>query len=259
MRLVSAEFLKLRRRTGLVLAALGLTVVPGLILLAVIGGGDFDTGGVRTFADAVGTIALLTIVSGILVGATLGTSDVSSGVFRELVVTGRSRLDLYAARVPAGLALVLLAAAAGFAIVAVSAFVSAGSVETVVVHGTTELGTVAPSLGLVAQAAGWLALVTVSSFALAFGVASLVGSAGGSIATLLGMWLVVTPLVQGLESLAWLRDVLVVSGLEKVWPDGLQGGDPVTTISLGAAIAVLVAWAALPLLAGAWRTMTRDA
>ena len=30
-------------------------------------------------------------------------------------------------------------------------------------------------------------------------------------------------------------------------------------MSLAAGIAVLVAWTAIPLLAGAWRTMTRDA
>ena len=45
MRLVSAEFLKLRKRTGIVLIALGLTVVPALIMLAVTGGGDFDPAG----------------------------------------------------------------------------------------------------------------------------------------------------------------------------------------------------------------------
>lgn len=259
MRLVNAEFLKLWRRTGLVLGTLALTVVPALIVLAVTGGGDFDTGGVTTLADGVGAVGFLTIVAGVLVGATLGTSDVSSGVFRELVVTGRSRLDLFAARVPAGLALVLLAGLAGFAIVALSASLSAGSAETVVVDGVRELGTVSPSAGQFVGAAGWLALVAASSFLLSLGVASLVGSLGGSIAKLLALWLVVTPLVSNLESLDWLRDALVVSGLEKLFPASLMAGEPVTHISFGAAIAVLVSWAALPLLAGAWRTLMRDA
>ena len=114
MRLVSAEFLKLRKRIGIVLIALGLTVVPALIMLAVTGGGDFRTGGMRSYADQIGVVAMLVVVCGILVGATIGTADVTSGVFRDLVVTGRSRLDLYAARVPAGLALVLVAAGLGF-------------------------------------------------------------------------------------------------------------------------------------------------
>jgi hypothetical protein len=66
---------------------------------------------------------------------------------------------------------------------------SAGSVAT----AAEELGTSAPSTGLLLATAAWLALVCASSSALAFGVSSLFGSAGGSIATLLALWLAVTP------------------------------------------------------------------
>ena len=38
----------------------------------------------------------------LILGIGTATADVTSGVFRDLVVTGRSRIDLYAARVPAG-------------------------------------------------------------------------------------------------------------------------------------------------------------
>jgi ABC-2 family transporter protein len=255
MRLVRAEFLKLYRRTGIVLAALGLTVVPALIMLVATGGGDFETGGARTFADQVGVVAMLSLVVGVLVGATLGTADVTSGVFRDLVVTGRSRLDLYAARVPAGLVLVLAAAAAGFAIVVAIAFLSAGTVPAI----PHRFGTVAPATGVIVKAGLWLALVTVVGFGLAFGVSSVVGSPGGSIASLLGLWLVVTPLVQSVDDEGWLLDSLVVSGLDRVMPAGLQQGDPTAQISLVFGIAILLAWTVTPLLAGAWRTMTRDA
>jgi hypothetical protein len=255
MRLVSAEFLKLRRRTGIVLAAFGLTVVPGLIMVLVTGSGDADTGGLRAFSDHVGIIASLSIVASILVGATLGTSDVSTGVFRDLVVTGRSRLDLFAARAPAGLALVLASCAAGYLLVVLTAYQSAGGVPT----GLDELGTIAPGTGLVLQTAAWLVLVCVSSFALAFGVSSLFDSAAGSIATLLALWLVVTPLVQSVDALDWLSDALVISGLDRLMPDGLVVRPENLLPSLTGSIAVLVAWAAVPLLAGAWRTLTRDA
>jgi hypothetical protein len=254
MRLVGAEFLKLRRRTGLLLATFGLTVVPGLIVLIVEGGGD--TGGIRTFNDQLGIVASLGIVAGILVGATVGTSDVSTGVFRDLVVTGRSRLDLFAARVPAGLALVLAAGAAGYALVVLTTLSSAGTIES----GPFMIGNEAPSTGLLLQAGAWMALVCATSFALALGVSSLVGSLGGSIAVLLALWLVVTPFVQAVESLDWLGDAILISGLDRVMPDGLTPGpeDP-ELISLTAAIVVLVTWTAVPMLAGAWRTMTRDA
>ena len=63
MRLVSAEFLKLQqahrpRRAG----APDLTVVPALIMLVVTGGGDFDRGGMRSFADQFGVVAMLTVI-----------------------------------------------------------------------------------------------------------------------------------------------------------------------------------------------------
>jgi hypothetical protein len=226
MRLVNAEFLKLYRRTGFVLATVGVTVAPALLMKAV-----EDS----RFADLFGVLALLVVVAGIMAGSSLGTSDESSGVFRELVATGRPRLDLFAARVPAGLVLVLLAAMAGYVVLA------------------------AGDEGLVLAYASWLALVGAVSFALSLGVATLVGSAAQSVAILLALWLIVTPLVQSVESLEWLRDGLVIMGLDRIMPASLSEGEPLHRLSLGGAIAVLLAWTALPLLAGAWRTMTRDA
>ena len=44
-------------------------------------------------------------LAAILIGVEAGTADSSAGVFRDLVVTGRSRLALFASRVPAALAL----------------------------------------------------------------------------------------------------------------------------------------------------------
>jgi hypothetical protein len=57
------------------------------------------------------------------VGCTAGSRDLTEGMFRHLVVTGRSRLALYLARIPAGLAIVASLVAIGYAIVcAVSVF-----------------------------------------------------------------------------------------------------------------------------------------
>ena len=50
-------------------------------------------------------------------GATAGTSDLTDGVFRHLVITGRSRLALYLARIPAGLSILLPLVAIAFAMV----------------------------------------------------------------------------------------------------------------------------------------------
>ncbi len=50
-------------------------------------------------------------------GCTAGSVDLSEGMFRHLVITGRSRLALYLARIPAGLAIIVPLVAIGFTIV----------------------------------------------------------------------------------------------------------------------------------------------
>jgi hypothetical protein len=50
-------------------------------------------------------------------GASAGTTDLVAGVFRHLVITGRSRISLYLARIPAGLSILLPLVAVAFAMV----------------------------------------------------------------------------------------------------------------------------------------------
>jgi hypothetical protein len=81
----------------------------------------------KTYAPAGGydiythLVAQIMFIFGFIVaatlGATAGSSDLSDGMFRHLVVTGRSRLALYLARIPAGLAIVMPIVAVGFTIV----------------------------------------------------------------------------------------------------------------------------------------------
>ena len=52
-----------------------------------------------------------------VVGCTAGSVDLTEGMFRHLVITGRSRLALYLARIPAGLAIVIAMVAVGYTIV----------------------------------------------------------------------------------------------------------------------------------------------
>ena len=51
------------------------------------------------------------------VGAAAGTTDLTDGMFRHLVITGRSRVALYLARIPAGLSIILPLVAVAFAMV----------------------------------------------------------------------------------------------------------------------------------------------
>ncbi|MDP9490810.1 MAG: ABC transporter permease [Actinomycetota bacterium] len=271
MRLVNAEFLKLRKRRGLVITGLVLTVLPMLIAyttLVIVHANNpvknGPAGGMENFVGSMEMLTLLSAVAAILVGSTLGTGDLGAGVFRELVVTGRSRIALFAARVPAGLGLLMVIAGGAFAVTAIASTVFAGSEgpqREQVAPGAWETthGYLAPSGALLLKSAGWLALSTAVAMVLALGVASLVGSRGTSIGILLGWWLVAMPVLQVMGVLGSLRQGIVGAAIDRIGPVPLVPSDPAVSMSVLAAVAVLAAWAVGPLAAGAWRTATRDA
>jgi hypothetical protein len=252
-RLVSAELLKLRKRRGLVLSGLALTVLPMIVAYTVLlivhaanPAKHGPAGGLGNFSDSMDVLTTLSGVAAILVGATLGASDLSSGVFRELVVTGRSRLALFAARIPAGLVLVWAFAGAGFAITATASEVFAGSLE-------------APSATLLVETAAWLALVTALSLVLALGISSAVGSRGTTIGVVLGWQIVAAPLLLQIKTLGSLREGLLGAATERLEPTALLHDARAVPMSTLAAVVATLAWTVLPLALGAWRTSTRDA
>jgi hypothetical protein len=252
-RLVSAEFLKLRKRRGLVISALALTVLPMIIGYTVLlsihaanPGKHGPAGGVENLSGSMEMLTLLSAVAAILIGATLGAGDLGAGVFRELVVTGRSRLALFAARVPAGLGLLLPIVFAGYAITATGSIVFAGSLD-------------APSASLLGESAAWLGLVTGLSLVLALGVSSVLGSRGTTIGIVLGWQIIAAPVLLEIGALGSLRQGLLGAATQRLEPAALFEGGTIVPMSLPAAALVIVVWTVVPLAAGAWRTYTRDA
>jgi len=252
-RLVSAEFLKLRRRRGLVGAGLALTVLPMVVaytILLIIHAANpakhGPAGGLQNFTDSMDVLTTLSGIAAVLIGTTLGASDLSSGVFRELVVTGRSRLALFGARLPAGLAFLWAFVGAGFAATATASVAFAGSLH-------------APGAALLVETAAWLALVTALSLVLALGVSSVLGSRGTTIGIVIGWQIVAAPLLLQIKTLGSLREGLLGAAIEGVEPGALFTGPAHVAMSITAAVGVIVAWTVVPLAVGAWRTATRDA
>jgi hypothetical protein len=66
------------------------------------------------FAATANLTAEFGFILAAVVGAAAATTDLNDGVFRYLVITGRSRLALYLARIPAGLAILVPAVALAF-------------------------------------------------------------------------------------------------------------------------------------------------
>jgi hypothetical protein len=251
-RLVRAELLKLRRRRGLVALTALLCIAPMVIgygLLAVLHSTDPSShgpaGGISNLGGSVGLLGLLSTIAAILIGTTAGAGDLSAGVFRELVATGRSRTSLYLARIPAGLALVAAMTLAGFAVAAVSSIVFAGSLA-------------APSASLLLTSGAWVLLYASFGFTTGLGLSSLIGSRAATISGLLAFQLAISPLIRSVDFLGSSRDAMPLVSFGRLMPSGL-GLSQQVAVSLTTAISVIALWFVVPLALGAWRTITRDA
>ena len=256
-RLVSGEFLKVRKRRGLAaltaLLTVGAVVFAGgvLAVLHVAEPAKYGAaGGLGNLANAAYILSVLGAVAAVLVGATMGAGDLQAGVFRDLVATGRSRLALFTARIPGGLALL-------WPLVAVSwAATCAGSV---LLAGPNPQ----PGLAVMIEGGLWVLLATAVSYLMALGLASLAGTRSATVGILLAWQFAVTPLALDVAKLGVLREGLLTAGLDRMIPAGLLPGarpDPVSPhMSIMLTVTVIAAWAVVPLVAGAWRTCTRDA
>jgi hypothetical protein len=253
MSLARAEFLKLHRRRGLLAGSLALTVGPvmaAFAVLTVLHAGNpakhGPAGGVENLAAMLNVLTVLAGVSAILIGTTAGAADVGSGVFRDLVATGRSRTALFAARIPGGLAMLLPLVLGAYALAAIGSVVLAGSLA-------------APGAGALLRFGGWIALTVTFSYVIAVGVASLLGSRGTTIGILLAWQLAMAPVLVQIHGVGSLRAGVDAAALQRIEPDAIATAAAAVPMSGLAAAGILAAWAGLALTAGAWRTVTRDA
>jgi len=247
----TAEVLKLRRRRPLMAFAgvlsLGVVVIfMGYLQIrhATNPAKYIPTGGIDGYRHLLRALGqYFGVLAAILIGTEAGTADLSSGVFRDLVSTGRSRLALFTVRVPAAIAVTLTFSAAAYALGLVGTFAFAGTSPT-------------PSLSTVLEGAGWIALSNSLLAALAVGVGSLTASRSVTLTALIGWQLVATEILLNIKPLGSVRDGLITPALGQLAPVHYYSG---VTMASGTAVAVLAGWALLPTLTGAWRTRTRDA
>ncbi len=142
-RMIATRQLELRRRRGLMIVVALLTVglpvlVLGLRLLfhAVDSGSYGPAGTPGVFVGLANAMAEFGFIGAAALGTAAGTNDLSEGVFRHLVVTGRSRLALYLARLPAALSLLLpLVAVAFTALCLVTGYAGTRQPTSVTVNG----------------------------------------------------------------------------------------------------------------------------
>jgi hypothetical protein len=250
MRLIGAEVLKLVRRRGLMTWSLILTVgsvliaeIVLLILHAVNPGHHGPAGGSSNLEHYVFLAAGLGNVAAIIIGATAGTQDVGNGVFRDLVVTGRKRSTLFNVRVPGALAVFLpmLAAALGLAIA--GSFLFAGDLPNP--SGTDVLKYIEYSVA-----------ITVIDVIIAVGLAAF-ASSRVVVGVLIAWNAIIAQLLVQISALGGIRKGIDTAAAEHFMPASTNGTR--IAMSSGAALLVLVIWAAVFSSAGRWWTNRRDA
>ena len=247
--LISTDVLKLRRRRGML--AISLLLTAGLMLVAFVvmviqhGGNPArygPAGGLANFKEDIEIVSLMALIVGTIIGATAGTQDIESGVFRDLAATGRSRMVLFASRVAGAWAVVLPILAVTAGLVTAGCIALAGSLP-------------APTADAIAAGTGAVLAAGALSAAVAVGVSALVGSRGPVIGIMLAFYLAVQPLLLAMDFLDGARQIVPDAAIHRI-------GDlePTTGlhVGLGAAILVVIGWSAITLGLGAWRTKTRE-
>jgi hypothetical protein len=123
--MVTTRFMELRKRRGLMIALIAVNIgIPTVFLVVRLISHAVDpksfgpAGGYDIFTTlVVGAMYLFGFIVAAVVGCTAGSVDLTEGMFRHVVISGRSRLALYLARIPAGLAIVISMVAIGYTIV----------------------------------------------------------------------------------------------------------------------------------------------
>ena len=123
--MITTRLMELRKRRGLMIALAVVYIgIPVIFLTVRLISHAVDP---NSYGPAGGYSIFTTLVAGFMysfgfivaatVGCTAGSVDLTEGMFRHLVITGRSRIALYIARIPAGLAIVIAMVAVGYTIV----------------------------------------------------------------------------------------------------------------------------------------------
>jgi hypothetical protein len=251
--MVSADLLRLRKKRGFMALVLAVVLAPLVIWTGyqVIEHASNPAhygpaGGVNHFVRMLDLLGVfMGPVAAVLIGAEAGAGDLAAGVFRDNVLTGRSRLALFLSRIPAALAVTFAVIGLGLAVGLAVTFGFAGGQAT-------------PGLSLILESAAWLALANGVVCVIAIGLASLTGSRPGTITALIGWELVLSPMLVQANSLGSLRRGLLDAVMLFLKP-GPADGAPVILMPVAVAIVVSALWLVILPALGAWRTQTRDA
>jgi len=266
--LISVKVLELRKRRTLMIVAVAFTIaLPvlfyGIRLIYHLGDPAryAPAGAPDAFATAGTLMGEFGFIIAAVLGATAGTDDLTDGMFRHLVITGRSRLALYLARIPAGLSILLALAAAGFTVAClVTAFLGSPHAASLV----------NVSAGDMIRSGLWLELYLLVGFTLGLGLGSLMGQRTVPVILIIVLEIIITPVLADHPLPYFLNGERLVVGvaMDQLKPAALAGGNTVGPSGGPLHLPPMPTWAMITVIAGwiigwsaigAWRMVTRDA
>jgi hypothetical protein len=267
--LIGAKILELRKRRVLVIVTVAFTVVLPVIFYGVrllfhltAPARYASAGAPDAFATAGILMGEFGFIAATVFGATAATADLTDGMFRHLVITGRSRLALYLARIPAGLSILLSLAGVGFTVTClVTAFLGSP-------HSASA---VSVSAGGMLSSGLWLELYLLIGFTLGLGIGSLMGQRTVPVILIIVLEIIITPVLAD-HPLPYFLDgerLIVGVAMDQLKPSALAGGTQVGPGGGGllhlppmptwAMITVIAGWIIGWSAVGAWKMTTRDA
>ena len=269
--LIGAKVLDLRKRTILMAVTGAFTVGVPVIFYGIREITHLadpahygPAGATSAFATVVTLMAEFGFILAVLLGATAGSDDLTDGMFRQLVITGRSRIALYLARIPAGLSILLPLAAVGYTVTAlVTGFLNSPPAPGEFIPSTGALAAALTESGL------WFGLYLVVGFTVGLGLAVLMGQRTVPVVLLIVWEIILTPALADhvIPHLINLQRLVVGVAMDQLKPAplaaasvGPNGGrfviPPMPTWAMAGVIAGwIIGW----LVIGAWKMATRDA
>jgi hypothetical protein len=200
-------------------------------------------GGQANLSHYLDVLLGLGTVATIMVGATAGSQDVANGVFRDLVVTGKSRSVLFNVRAPGALLVLLPIVAVAFAAGVAGAFLFAGDLAN-------------PSGKVIAEYAAYIFAAILLNVVLAVALTSF-ASSRVVVGVLIAWNVLVGPLLLQIGSLGSARKAIDVAAIDHFGPDQYVNDN--VSMSTGTALLVLAVWIVLFSTAGRMWTERRDA
>jgi hypothetical protein len=240
--LVRTDVLKLRRRRALMALALLIAVGAVSVVFAVnavrhganpsqVG----PAGGIKNFENATDFLGLIAVVIAAMIGVTAGAGDAELGVLRDLVATGRSRVELFASRGVAAVAVTVAVLTAAVVVVTVCSVALAGSAQV-------------PPLSEIIQRDVSVVGFGAAAALVSAGAGTFARSRGPVMASVIAFGALISLLLLNISFLGSLRAVLPLAAFERMAGTTIPG----LHFSLPVAIAVVVAWAAAAAMAAGW-------